>query len=102
MSIALVREYLEAAGYTENALLEHFEQGYDVFNLGRGIEYSVLEIAEAFGNALGEEVRVEVDPAKVRKTDRLHLLADIRKLREFTGWEPLVGIDEGIGTLIEG
>lgn len=84
------------------ALLEKFERGYDVFNLGRGIEYSVLEIAEAFGKALGEEVRVEIDPAKVRKTDRLHLLADITKLREFTGWEPLVGIDEGIGTLIEG
>jgi UDP-glucose 4-epimerase len=82
------------------ALLESFTQGFDTFNLGRGIEYSVLEIAAAFGNALGEEVRVEVDPAKVRKTDRLHLLADISKLKAFTGWEPKVGIDEGIATLI--
>ncbi|MEY3442514.1 MAG: hypothetical protein RLZZ519_795 [Bacteroidota bacterium] len=83
------------------ALLETFEAGFDTFNLGRGIEYSVLEIAAAFGNALGEAVRVEIDPAKVRKTDRLHLLADISKLKAFTGWEPLVGIDEGIATLIE-
>ena len=83
------------------ALLESFETGFDTFNLGRGIEYSVLEIAAAFGNALGEEIRVEIDPAKVRKTDRLHLLADIAKLKAYTGWEPLVGIDEGIGTLIE-
>jgi UDP-glucose 4-epimerase len=82
------------------ALLEHFEAGYDTFNLGRGIEYSVLEIAAAFGNALNEEVRVEIDPAKVRKTDRLHLLADISKLTQFTGWAPQVGIDEGIATLI--
>ena len=83
------------------SLLETFESGFDTFNLGRGIEYSVLEIAAAFGNALGEAVRVEIDPAKVRKTDRLHLLADISKLKAFTGWEPLVGIDEGIATLIE-
>jgi UDP-glucose 4-epimerase len=83
------------------ALLETFAQGHDTFNLGRGIEYSVLEIAAAFGHALGEDIRVEVDPAKVRKTDRLHLLADIGKLKAFTGWEPLVGIDAGIATLIE-
>jgi UDP-glucose 4-epimerase len=83
------------------ALMEHFNQGFDIFNLGRGIEYSVLEIAAAFGNALGAEVQVEIDPAKVRKTDRLHLLADITKLKAFTGWSPRVGIDEGIATLID-
>lgn len=83
------------------SLLEHFEKGYNTFNLGRGIEYSVLEIAEAFADALGEEVKVEVDPAKVRKTDRLHLLADISKLKAFTGWEPRIGIAEGIATMIE-
>lgn len=84
------------------ALLESFESGYDTFNLGRGIEYSVLEIAAAFGNALGEPVQVEIDPAKVRKTDRLHLLADISKLKAFTGWAPQVDIDAGIATLIKG
>lgn len=83
------------------ALLEHFEEGYEIFNLGRGIEYSVLEIVDAFSNALGEKVTVETDPAKVRKSDRLHLLADISKLKAATGWEPKVGIDEGIATLID-
>ena len=82
------------------SLLQNFTQGYDVFNLGRGIEYSVLEVAAAFGEALGEEVRVEVDPAKVRKTDRLHLLADISKLTAFSGWAPTISLEEGIATLI--
>lgn len=83
------------------SLLQSFEKGYDVFNLGRGIEYSVLEVAEAFGVALGEEVKVEVDPEKVRKTDRLHLLADIGKLTAFSGWKPRISLAEGIATLIE-
>ncbi|MEM7037541.1 MAG: NAD-dependent epimerase/dehydratase family protein, partial [Bacteroidota bacterium] len=83
------------------ALLEQFNAGIDVFNLGRGIEYSVLEIVDAFSRSLGEEVKVETDPAKVRKSDRLHLLADISKLKNFSGWAPRIGIDEGIATLIE-
>jgi UDP-glucose 4-epimerase len=82
------------------ALLRTFSAGYDIFNLGRGIEYSVLEIAAAFSTALSEEVVVEVDPAKVRKVDRLHLLADIEKLKSFTGWQPHIEIAEGIATLI--
>lgn len=83
------------------ALLSSFRQGYDIFNLGRGIEYSVLEIADAFSEALDEKVVVEVDPDKVRKVDRLHLLADITKLKSFTGWEPRIEISEGIATLIQ-
>jgi UDP-glucose 4-epimerase len=83
------------------ALLGSFHQGYDIFNLGRGIEYSVLEIADAFSRALQENVAVEIDPAKVRKVDRLHLLADIEKLKSFTGWEPKIEIEAGIATLIQ-
>ena len=82
-------------------LLEKFDEGQDTFNLGRGIEYSVREIVEAFERQLGEKVVIEQDPARVRKTDRMHLLADIRKLKNFAGWEPLIGIDEGISTLID-
>lgn len=36
----------------------------------------------------------------MRKSDRLHLLADVSKLKDYTGWEPEWGIDEGIKTLI--
>lgn len=81
-------------------LLQRFSEGFEIFNLGRGIEYSVREIVEAFSRQLGETVAIEQDPARMRKTDRMHLLANIDKLKGFAGWEPLVGIDEGIATLI--
>jgi UDP-glucose 4-epimerase len=74
--------------------------GYDVYNLGRGIEYSVVEIVEAFERQLNEKVTIEVDPARVRKVEREHLLADVSKLMG-TGWKPNWGIDEGIKNLIE-
>jgi len=81
-------------------LLDAFTKGHDVFNLGRGEEYSVRDIVAAFSRNLGEEVRIEVDPERVRKTDRMHLLADVSKLRAFSGWEPAVSLDAGIRTLI--
>ena len=82
-------------------LMEKFASGIEVFNLGRGIEYSVVEIVEAFSRQLGEEVKIVQDPTRMRKSDRMHLLADVSKLKDYTGWEPQWGIDEGIRTLIE-
>ncbi len=81
-------------------LMNKFENGTDVFNLGRGIEYSVVEIVGAFSRQLNEEIKIEVDPSRVRKTERMHLLADITKLKNLTGWAPKVSLDDGIKTLI--
>lgn len=83
------------------ALIEHHVAGYDIFNLGRGIEYSVVEIVEAFERQLNEKIAIDVDPARVRKVEREHLLADVSKLKRVTGWEPVWSIDEGIKSLIE-
>lgn len=81
-------------------LLDVFRAGYDVFNLGRGEEYSVREIVAAFSRNIAQDIHIEVDPDRLRKTDRLHLLADISKLRSRAGWEPRVSLDEGLRTLL--
>jgi UDP-glucose 4-epimerase len=81
-------------------LLNKFDKGIDTFNLGHGIEYSVLEVIAAFEKALGQSLTIEADPARMRKSDRLHLLADIAKLSAFTGWQPAISLEEGIKTLI--
>lgn len=83
------------------ALLGSCTSGYEVFNIGRGIEYSVREIVEAFERQLGETLTIEVDPSRVRKVERMHLLADVGKLKRVTGWEPQWGIDEGVATLLK-
>jgi UDP-glucose 4-epimerase len=81
-------------------LLKLDKIGYDVFNLGRGIEYSVVDIVEAFERQLNEKITIEVDPDRVRKVEREHLLADVTKLKKTAGWEPEWGIDEGIKNLV--
>lgn len=82
-------------------LLKLEKAGYDFFNLGRGIEYSVVEIVEAFERQLNDKINIEVDPARVRKVERQHLLADVKKLKKSTGWEPVWSIDEGIRNLVD-
>jgi UDP-glucose 4-epimerase len=75
--------------------------GHETFNLGRGIEYSVVEIVEAFERQLNEKINIKVDPSRIRKVERQHLVADVAKLKNKTGWEPQWGIDEGIKSLID-
>lgn len=95
------RDFIHTADMANavHTLLTKVEKGIDTFNLGRGIEYSVTEIVDAFSRALGEHIEIEVDPARVRKVERMHLLADVSKLKSI-GWTPLIGIEEGIQTLV--
>ncbi len=74
---------------------------YDIFNLGSGIEYSVTEIVESFERQLGEKITICVDKNKTRKIERMHLLADVSKLKKAVGWEPEWEIDRGVETLIQ-
>lgn len=82
-------------------LLKLDNTGYDTFNLGRGLEYSVVEIVEAFERQLNEKIAIEIDQTRVRKVEREHLLADINKLKRITHWKPVWGIDEGIKNLVD-
>lgn len=84
-----------------SSLLKSEIRGFDIFNLGRGIEYSVTEIVEAFERGLSEKITIEVDPARVRKVEREHLLADVSKLKKKTGWDPEWDIDEGVRNLVK-
>ena len=81
-------------------LLKNFNTGIDIFNLGRGEEYSVEEVIHAFENAMGEKLEIITDPLKVRKTDRLHLLSNINKLTNFISWQPTISLENGIKTLL--
>ena len=81
-------------------LIEKSFDGFNIFNLGRGIEYSVMEVVKAFEEVINEQIIIEQDPSRVRNTDRLHLLADIKKLKTFLNWEPEETLESGIKKMI--
>jgi UDP-glucose 4-epimerase len=80
-------------------LIDRAGPDLDTFNLGSGVEYSVTDVVAAFAGALGEELKIEVDPTRVRKVERMHLAADTAKLRAVCDWRPLVDLAEGIREL---
>lgn len=74
--------------------------GHNIFNVGSGQEYTVVEIVAAFEQALGEKITIEIDETKVRKVERMHLVADIKKIQSFIDWTPQFSIQEAIKDLL--
>jgi len=97
------RDYIHTYDMAEavTLLMKEFKSGFEVFNLGTGQEYSVREIVDAFEEELGEKLVIEQDITRMRKSDRMHLLADISKISSYLSWKPRININEGIRTMIE-
>lgn len=70
----------------------------EVFNIGADQPYTVLEIAEAVGRALGVEPRIRHLEAR---NEVMHAYADHSKLRRFFGERPLTPLEQGIGRMTE-
>jgi NAD dependent epimerase/dehydratase len=70
--------------------------------LGTGVAISIGELVERVGAILGKELTVETDEARVRppQSEVQLLLSDPSLARELLGWEPTIGIDEGLSRTI--
>jgi len=82
----LAEGHVKAAEYS----IEH--RGTEVFNLGTGNPYSVLDMVKAFGDACGNPVKYEIGPR--RPGDVQDSWANADKAKEVLGWEAKRGIDE--------
>jgi NAD dependent epimerase/dehydratase len=72
-------------------------------NLGTGREISIGALAEALIRVSGRDAVVVSDPARLRpagsEVDRL--LSDNSRMRELTGWAPLVDLESGLAATWE-
>ena len=91
-----VRDYIHvvdlAAGHVK--AIEKIKQnpGVEVYNLGTGNGYSVLQVVEAFGKACGHPIPYEIKPR--REGDIATCYCDPQKAKEDLGWEAKYGVDE--------
>ena len=91
-----VRDYLHvvdlAAGHVAalKYILEH--EGVDVFNLGTGKGYSVLEMIAAFSKACGHDLPYVIAPR--RPGDLATVYADPAKAKEILGWTAKKTLDD--------
>lgn len=79
--------------------IEQEVQLVDVFNVGSGVATDVLMIANTLQRLLGENVPIEIS-GQFRVGDIRHNVADLTKVRTTLGFEPSVGIEEGLRRFI--
>ena len=81
-------------------LMEHELSNVVTVNLGQGKSYSVREVVAAFEKALGEQIEIEQDAGRVRKSDRPNLQANISRISQLIDWKPRWTLTEGVQTLL--
>ena len=97
------RDYIHAADLADASytLVNHAnDETVDTVNLGSGLEYSVEELVELFGGALGRKIHIESDPERILKNDRPHLCADVSKLHGKYGWKQQHSLQEAVSELV--
>lgn len=72
-------------------------------NLGSGCEISIGELAQKIARFLGRELQLQPDPARLRPADSEveRLLSDNSLAKTLLGWQPTIGLDEGLQRTIE-
>lgn len=71
--------------------------------LGTGTDHSIADMVEAVGRAVGRELEVETDPARVRPpgSEVMRLISDPARMRAATGWAPSYDLDAGIARMVD-
>ncbi len=83
-----VRDYIHVVDRAKGHVkaIQGFEKlnGVNIFNLGTGVGYSVLDIIHAFAKACGKEIPYVIDPR--RPGDIATCYSDPTKAKEVLGW----------------
>lgn len=73
----------------------------EVYNICRGEGIALRQILEILLSSTLKRVKVEPDPARLRKTDIPVLVGDNRKIKAETGWEPHIPIEHTLLELLD-
>jgi UDP-glucose 4-epimerase len=91
------RDFLFIADFASlvTIILNRFPRGYNVFNVGQGISYTLEEVAQKIANILDKKYDISYEKES-RPDDVTDTRADISKVCRSFGWKPRVRIDEGL------
>jgi GDP-4-dehydro-6-deoxy-D-mannose reductase len=72
----------------------------EVYNLGSGQSHTVAQLLDALIAAAGIKVRVEQDPGRLRSAETARVVADCTRLRERTGWQPVILFEQSVADVL--
>jgi len=73
----------------------------EIYNVGSGVGRSIQSLLDALKSRARVEVRVEVDPERLRPTETSALVADTTRLRDRTGWQPQISFESMLDHLLD-
>ena len=87
-----IRDYIHVLDVADAHILasKYLSKGLEVFNIGTGMGYSVLEVLQKF-NELGLKIDYEI--VEARKGDVAEVWADCSKAKNILKWEPKYSLD---------
>jgi len=89
--------YVEDIARGAIAVVESDVPNGEVVNLGSNKDYSIEELAYLIGRIIGHsDVEIIVEKSRLRPLDVDLLRCDFSKAKERVGWEPRIGIEEGL------
>jgi UDP-glucose 4-epimerase len=88
------RDYIYVSDVASAFVLASEGRRAATFNVGRGREVSVLELLEVLQGAASAAIEPTFEP--LRAGELTHSALDSTRLREALGWEPEVGLGEGL------
>ena len=73
------------------------------YNIATGTEVTMLHTLQTIARLMGRDVTYVTDPQRLRpgKSEVFRLCGDSTRLRELTGWSPLVSLEEGLQRTID-
>ena len=78
--------------------MENSKADYEIYNVGGGMAYTVLELADMIGKVFGNEVRPKTS-GEFRLGDTRHSVSDISKIRGL-GWKPVNSIEKSVADYV--
>jgi GDP-4-dehydro-6-deoxy-D-mannose reductase len=81
------------------ALMERGTAG-QIYNVGSGAGRSIQSVLDGLRALSRADVRIEIDPERLRPTETSALVADTTRLRAQTGWQPEISFEEMLEQLL--
>ncbi|GAB3170741.1 UDP-glucose 4-epimerase GalE [Myceligenerans halotolerans] len=99
--LSSVRDYVHVEDAADAVLHLLRAEATGIMNIGTGVGASGRDIVRLVGEFLGRELEVVLDPARVRTTDRPHLVADPGRLVAALGSALPTTLREGLDLVID-
>jgi GDP-4-dehydro-6-deoxy-D-mannose reductase len=99
--LSVVRDFIDVRDIVTayDALLRKGEAG-ELYNVCTGVGHTLESVVRMIAEIFKVQVKIEVDPARVRPSDNRVVVGDNGKIRERTGWEPAFKLEESLQSII--